>query len=44
MLYDMSRKDYKNEEMKSNACEKIRLKLFSTKRILLRKLTFLWLD
>ena len=34
VLYDMSRKDYKNEKMKLNAREKIGLKLLSIRQIL----------
>ena len=43
VLYDMSRRDYKNEKMKLNAGEK----LFSTRQILSRESTFLcvnWID
>ena len=47
VLYNMLWKYYKNEKMSLNAREKIGLKLFSTKQILLRKSTFLcvnWID
>ena len=41
VLYDMSRKDYKNVKMKLKSREKIGLKLFSTRQILSRESTFL---